>query len=402
MAKKRELEFEFSADAKPEDLSYAFTTAQGWRDWLCDASRFEARPGGSYQLAWSSGWYAAGNVESLNKGERVQLSWRGKGDPGTTKITLTFEETEGGATVRLTHIGFGEGEAWDRSLQEAQKGWEMGFENLESIFTTGEDLREIRRPMLGIMLNDFSERIAEELGVPVTKGLRIDRPIEGMGAEKAGLQSNDVIVEMDGKPIHSFPDLDVVLQAKQAGDPLSVGFYRGAKRQQLEIKLSARPTADVPMDPAAIAKELQPIYEGIAADLRELFAGVSEAEAEHRPAPGEWSAKENMAHLILSLQWWRSWITELMQDAERPFEGEGENLQAEIDALLAVTPDIADLLDRFERAQVQSLALIATAEPLKARKGVLWRMGQALLQFPDSHERGHMEQMRAAIEAAGA
>ena len=93
---------------------------------------------------------------------------------------------------------------------------ETGLENLESIFSTGVDLRQARQPMMGIMLNDFNERIAGEIGVPVTEGVRIDQPIEGMGAEKAGLLSNDVIVEMAGVPIQGFGDLGAVVQQRVA------------------------------------------------------------------------------------------------------------------------------------------------------------------------------------------
>ena len=45
---KLELTFTQAVDASPKDVYCAFATAQGWRDWLCDSARFEARPGGSH------------------------------------------------------------------------------------------------------------------------------------------------------------------------------------------------------------------------------------------------------------------------------------------------------------------------------------------------------------------
>ena len=39
---KLELTFTQFAKAIPKDVYYAFATAQGWRDWLCDSARFEA------------------------------------------------------------------------------------------------------------------------------------------------------------------------------------------------------------------------------------------------------------------------------------------------------------------------------------------------------------------------
>ena len=168
-----ELSFSQEVDATPEDVFYAFTTAQGWRNWMCDSARFEARPGGSYQLAWNSGWYASGTVREVTQPEKVALTWFGMGDPGPTDVTIKLKGVDGKTLVELSHSGFGQKGDWVETRKEAIKGWELGLENLKSIFSTGEDLREIRRPLIGITVSDFNEQIAEELGVPVTKGIRV-------------------------------------------------------------------------------------------------------------------------------------------------------------------------------------------------------------------------------------
>ena len=158
--------------------------------------------------------------------------------------------------MEIRHAGLGEGEAWERARAEVQKGWEMGLENLESIFSTGEDLRIVRRPMLGIMMNDFTKEIASEIGVPVTQGVRIDSALEGMGAERAGLLHDDVVVEMDSKPVRGFADLGAVLQGHKAGDTIPVTLYRGAEKKTLQMELSRRPIPEVPLDPAKLAVQV--------------------------------------------------------------------------------------------------------------------------------------------------
>jgi uncharacterized protein YndB with AHSA1/START domain len=395
----QDLRFTQKVEAPPEDVFYAFATAQGWRDWLCDSSRFESRPGGSYQLAWSNGWYATGTVHEITKPENVVLTWFGMGEPGPTEVAIELKAKDGGTEVELRHSGFGDGDDWKEPRSEARKGWEAGLENLESIFRNGKDLRTIRQPMLGIFLSDFNEEIAEELGVPVTKGVRVDRPVEGMGAERAGIQPSDVLVEFDGKAIRGFADLDGVLKGKQAGDTVSVSVYRGADKVAVDMELSSRPIEKFDLDPAAIANRLRTVKTEVMKDLRAMFEGVSEDEADFKPGKGEWSAKETLAHLIISETFFlQSWITELMGDGEREYSGDGGEGNIQLKALLQMTPTVPELLDRLEHSKEETLTLLSMADKLKKRKGVLWRLGQALLQYPDFHERSHMDQIQAAID----
>jgi uncharacterized protein YndB with AHSA1/START domain len=395
-----QLTFSQVVDAPPEDACYAFATAQGWRDWMCDSARFEPRPGGNYQFSWNSGWFTAGSVKEILRPERIVLTWRGKDDPGYTEVTIVLKAEGNGSRVEIQHSGFGHGEAWDRVREESQKGWETALENLEAIFDTGIDLRIARRPMLGVFLSDFNEKIAKELGVPVTKGVRIDRPVPGMGAERAGLLSSDVIVEMDGKAILGYADLGAVLTRKQAGDVVPVSVYRGSDRTTLQMELSGRQFEDFTLDPTVMADRINASNKAVMKDLRQLMEGVSEEEAGHRPAPEEWSAKETLAHLIDSEGYTLDYISELLNDGQREFSGDGGDSRPRLQALLDVTPTIPELLDRLEKSKREVVSLLSRAEKLKARKGVLWRLALGSLEYPDIHERTHMEQITATIEAA--
>ncbi|UCF60192.1 MAG: SRPBCC domain-containing protein [Anaerolineaceae bacterium] len=395
-----ELSIRQVVDAAPDDVFYAFATAQGWRDWLCDSARFEARAGGCYQLAWTSGWYTAGTVRELVKPEKVVLMWFGKDDPGPTEVKIELKSKGDGTQVELRHSGFGQGEDWEKCLEEARKGWQEGMENLESIFSTGKDLRIVRRPMLGIFLNDFDEKIAKELGVPVDKGVRIDKPVEGMGAERAGLQPNDVIVEFDGKTIRGFADMNTAFQGKKAGEVVQVSVYRGSEKITAEMELSSRPYAEFPLDVKYMAQRFREIDAEVMGELRALLEGVGEDEAEFNPSPEEWSVKEILAHLIVSEHYGQHGVAEYINDAQREFTEEFGNVHSQLKAVLTTTSTIPELLDRLEKNKEEANTLIEHAEELKSRKAVLWRMGFEAFQYPGVHDRVHMDQMRTTIEAA--
>lgn len=401
-AANAEIKFERTVPGKPEDVIYAVSTSQGWRDWLADAAYFRSRPGGSFHLSWDTGWYASGTVETIEKPNRVILGWKGKDAPGATQVTVTLELAGENTHVQIVQSGFGEGADWDASRKLAAGGWETGLENLESIFDTGVDLRVVRRPMLGIMGNDFNEEIAASIGVPVTEGTRLADVIEGMGAEKAGLQGDDVLVEMDGTSLRTWEDLGPVLQSRQAGDVVKVVFYRGAEKQEVEMELMGRPIPDLDLDPVAFAQSYREASAQVMEELKEALDGVSELEAEYTHGDG-WSVKENLAHLATVEEWNLFTITELLSDNEQQSAGGGENRREQLRAVVRTTPSLDQLIERIARATEETCAMLEeSALVLSARKGVMWRLGTNLLHFPGGHDREHIEQMKRELELARA
>ena len=398
----KEIKFERTISGKPEDVYYVVSTSQGWRDWMADAAYFRATPGGSFHLSWDTGWYASGTVETMEKPDKIVLAWSGKDAPGATQVAISLEPAGESTRVKVVQSGFGEGEQWDASRELAAGGWETGLENLESIFRTGADLRVTRRPMLGIMGNDFSEEIAASIGVPVTEGTRLADVVEGMGAEKAGLQGDDVIVEMDGTSLRSWEDLGPVLQRRRAGDTVSVVFYRGAEKQEVEMELMGRPIPDLDLDPEVFAQEYRKVAGEVMEELRQALDGVSESEAEIA-AEDRWSVNENLAHLTLTEEYNIMQLTDLIQDGEPQSAGGGENRRESLRAIVSTTQTIELLMQRLARAQEQTCSMLEeSAQVLRARKGVMWRPGTNLPHFPGGHDRDHIEQMMREVGLARA
>lgn len=397
------LEFTRTVGAAPAEVYRAFTRAMALREWLCDAAMADARLGGRLYLGWNSGYYAAGEFTALEPERRVAFSWQGKGEPGPTQVEVAMQAAGEGTAVHLVHRGLGAGPEWDAMRGEVAKGWQESLENLASVLETGQDLRFTRRPMLGILLDEFNAEIAARLGVPVTEGTRLSGVVEGMGAQRAGLQKDDVLVSMGGKPTTNWPELTHALQGRHAGDVVTVEFYRGEEKQTAEMALSQRPIPAVPATPPALAEAVQALNATTLTELVACFEGVSEAAARHRPAPGEWSGLDVLAHFVASERETQTWITDLLNDDERwsdRFEN-ATNVPARIDALVQVYPTAEAMLELLRRGQAETVAMLASLPPaFTAHKGSYWRLGRDLLTELDEHVHEHSAQIQAAIAAA--
>jgi uncharacterized protein YndB with AHSA1/START domain len=394
------LKFERNIQASPDQVYRAFTNSTALREWFCDLATTSSHPGGHLYLKWNSGYYTNGKFTELAPDQIIAFSWRGEGEPGETQVKVSLSKEGQGTHLNLEHSGVGPGQEWEETIQGIQDGWKESLDNLISVLETGEDLRFVRRPMLGILVGEFSPEVAKKLGVPVQQGIRLDETIDGMGARAAGLEKDDVVVGMAGKPVTDFPSLTNALQGRHAGDTVEVLFYRGGEKKTTQMELSRRPLPEIPDSAEALADQLGNLYAKQDAALKEIFKGASEAEASGQPSPGEWSAKENLAHLIHSERGWHTWISDLANGQEAHYDDYGTNQQARIDGTVAAYPTAADLLAELKRNCTETVVMVSKLpEDFMARKGSFWRLAYNLLQTP-YHFDEHCQAMRVALAAA--
>ena len=111
-----------------------------------------------------------------------------------------------------------------------------------------EDLESkgsVERPSMGVSILDLTEVPQQyrqsELNLPedVKGGIVVNEVSPSSGADKAGLQQFDVIVEMDGKPVTSIQELRQHLYNEtEVGDVLTVKAYRNGELMEFEIELN--------------------------------------------------------------------------------------------------------------------------------------------------------------------
>lgn len=385
--------------APPSEAYHYFTNSTALRDWMCDVSTADPRLGGHLYMSWQGDYYTSGEYLRLEKDKFVSFSWFGRGEPRKTRVDVTLKKQKGGTLVRLAHREIGNGPKWIEISKNYEKEWRSALENLSSVLETGADLRITRRPMLGIIIADYNSEIAQKLGIPVEYGTRLSDVVDGMGAQKAGLQKDDVITAINGHELTVGTTLGLVMSTQHAGDVVDISFYRGPEKRTVKMTLSGRPIPTISSSGLELSKQVKPIYQHFEAEIEALINSASEAESSHKPAPTEWSAKEVLAHLIHSELGWQNYASEVIGGHEAAYDGFGGNIQARIDATIAIFPTKQALISELKAHDAESVSMLAhIPDDFLSHKGRFWKLAYQANQN-SYHLQSHLEQIRLAIQS---
>ncbi len=387
----------------PLDVVFTvLTTPADMVGWLCNEARCEARPGALYELRWNNGYAVHGKVTAVSKPVSFSVAWQGSGEPGETTVSFTLKPKGKRTQVTVRHTGFSRAAKWAKAIEHSSHGWKDGLDNLKHLVETGIDLREARRPMLGINLGDVldAERAARE-GIGAQSGVYLEGVLDGLSAQAAGLKAHDVITAVGGQPVPDYPTLTSALQGHVAGDRVQVDYVRGQQHNTVTLELKPRSMPEVPADPKALVAMVKELCAKGQAKLAAVMAGVSEEQAGRLPADGEWSARQVLAHLIVTENDYRYTRSDLLLGGDQPFaSGNPSALPEKIAAVLVVTPTIPALLKRLEQEQAEAAATLAALRPeFVANKARYRRIAVSVLDL-DDHVDEHVDQIKAALAAA--
>jgi uncharacterized protein YndB with AHSA1/START domain len=386
--------------ASPSEVYHYLTNSTAYRDWLCDVATVQPHRGGHIYLSWPGEYYTSGEFLALEENKSVSFTWLGRNEPRQTQVDITLKKKKDGTLLKLTHRGIGKGKKWEMIGTGYETQWRKVLENLASVLETGADLRITMRPMLGIYVGELNHDIAAQLCVPVDYGVRLSGVVEGMGAQQAGLQKDDVIVNIDGRELTEGVTLGPILSSKHAGEVVDVSFYRGSDRKTVKLTFSGRSIPTIPTSGVELSKQVEPIYRQYEAEFEAILNNATEEECSYKPNPQEWSAKEVMAHLIQGELGWQNYASEIISGHEPSYDDYGGNLQARIEGTTAIFPTKGSLLRELKAHDAETLAMLAhLSDDCVKHKGRFWKLTFQANQN-SYHLQTHLEQIRAALEAA--
>src|SRR4030095_8896254 len=111
---------------------------------------------------------------------------------------------------------------------------------MESLMKDGK----VTRGYLGVMIQDLTPAIAKKFNAEGKSGALVGDVNAKGPADKAGLQSGDVIVEFAGKPVNSSRQLKLQVARVKPGQSVDVKLFRDGSEKTLSVKVGDLPNLD--------------------------------------------------------------------------------------------------------------------------------------------------------------
>ncbi len=140
----------------------------------------------------------------------------------------------------------------------------LALQIMEQILETGE----VKRAFLGVSLQDVSPELAEAFGLKRQTGAIINQVLPDSPADKAGLQTGDIVLTVDNKKIRNANDLRNRVGLLPVGKKVRMTILRDGKEKKLSVDV----------------QENQMASGGGPRAINELLEGVTVAELEQESA----------------------------------------------------------------------------------------------------------------------
>jgi serine protease Do len=113
---------------------------------------------------------------------------------------------------------------------------DMAKQILEQLKTEGK----VVRGWLGVSVQDITEEIAKNLNLETKEGALVSDVFEDDPADKAGIKTGDVIVEIDGTKIKDTHELLRAVAAIPVGKKITIRVVRNGDRKNFVVKVTER------------------------------------------------------------------------------------------------------------------------------------------------------------------
>ena len=101
--------------------------------------------------------------------------------------------------------------------------------------------RPVSHPYMGVLGQSITADIATQYGLPASSGAYITQVLANGPAGKAGIKTGDIIVAVDGKPVHTMGDLIAEIRSRGVGSKMSVTYYSGKDKKTADVTLEEKP-----------------------------------------------------------------------------------------------------------------------------------------------------------------
>ncbi|MCS6999743.1 MAG: trypsin-like peptidase domain-containing protein [Bacteroidota bacterium] len=99
---------------------------------------------------------------------------------------------------------------------------------------------KVIRPYIGVTIHAVDETDAKGAGLSKVQGVMVDDVLKNSPAERAGILSQDIILDVDGVPVNSPNELQTLILQRRPGDKVKLRIWRDRKEITKEVQLEAK------------------------------------------------------------------------------------------------------------------------------------------------------------------
>jgi uncharacterized protein YndB with AHSA1/START domain len=150
---------------------------------------------------------------------------------GTREMTVVFEAVESGTRITITNSGFGEGEEWERDLENTMRGQAETIADLILYLETGVAFprhHHGEKSWIGFK------------GREVAAGLEVGPVQPDTFADQLGLLPGDILVELGGASVFGFVEVQFFTKEHAAGETAEAAWIRDGTLMRGSAELGAR------------------------------------------------------------------------------------------------------------------------------------------------------------------
>ncbi|MEM1320409.1 MAG: Do family serine endopeptidase [Bacteroidota bacterium] len=128
-----------------------------------------------------------------------------------------------------------------------------------------KDFGMVQRGILGVNIEEVTDELAKDIGLPAVEGVYISRVNPNSGAEDGGIRRGDVIIGINGVKTGTIPQLQEQVARFRPGKSIEVQYIRKGKSYKTDVTLKTRNN-----NTALVGVRDESILQDLGIELRDL------------------------------------------------------------------------------------------------------------------------------------
>ncbi|MEO7175494.1 MAG: Do family serine endopeptidase [Saprospiraceae bacterium] len=108
---------------------------------------------------------------------------------------------------------------------------------VRKVITDLKEFGSVQRGLLGVGIENITANLAKELNISICSGVYVNRVNPNSSASEAGLKRGDIILNINGSEVNSFPELQEIIGRYRPGNLIEIDYIRAGVALKTNVVL---------------------------------------------------------------------------------------------------------------------------------------------------------------------